>query len=93
MPFTTDYKPKTRDSLLLKELDDGAVLYEPATETFHTLNHTAAYIYCLCDGRHPISDIVAAVQSDFSTFTTDPQTEVPAIINQFAALGLLEPIQ
>ncbi|RKY57955.1 MAG: SynChlorMet cassette protein ScmD [Candidatus Neomarinimicrobiota bacterium] len=84
-----EYPPKKRDSILMKPLDDGAVLYEPETESVHTLNPSAAFIWVYCDGAHSIGDIIELIKKQFTDFEQDPETAVFDIINKFKSLDLL----
>ena len=54
-----DDTPSARDDVLFRELDDGCVLYDPATEKVHSLNATAAFIWCLLDGERSLTDVAA----------------------------------
>ena len=85
-----DYKPKSREDVLFKEMDDGGVIYEPSSEKCHSLNATSAYIWALCDGTYSISEIIEMITADFDTYDTDPENAVKDIITKFQDLGLME---
>ena len=51
--------PNPRDNVLFRELDDGCVLYDPGNEKVHSLNVTAARIWCLIDGSRSLGDIAS----------------------------------
>lgn len=88
----TDYqfRPKKKDTILLKPLDDGAVLYEPEIELVHTLNPSAAFIWVHCDGDHSVNDIIELIKTQFEDFEQDPENAVIDIINKFKSLDLLQ---
>ncbi len=88
--ITLDYKPQSRSDVLLRELDDGCVLYEPKLENIHSMNSTAAYIWTLCDSDHSVEDIIEMVKYDYREFTAEPEIEVKQIIQRFHDLGLLQ---
>jgi len=84
-----DLQPTVRPDLTFRELDDGGVVFDYRTDTIHSLNTTAAYIWILCDGQHTVADIVDSIRNNFSQFESDPEQEVIRIIEQFRELNLL----
>jgi len=84
-----DFRPTVRPDLPFRELSDGGVVYDYRTDTLHSLNTTAAYIWALCDGHHTIADIVASIRENFNQFETDPDNEVYQIVEKFRTLNLL----
>ena len=84
-----DFKPTTRPDLPFRELKDGGVVYEYRTDTLHSLNATAAYIWVLCDGQHTVAEIITSIKQNYNQFETDPTGEVIKIIEQFRTLNLL----
>ncbi|HPC36493.1 MAG TPA: PqqD family protein [Candidatus Marinimicrobia bacterium] len=84
-----DFQPTARRDLPFRELKDGGVVYEYNTDTFHSLNTTAAYIWILCDGNHTVAEIINSIKQNFSQFESDPANEVIKIIEKFRTLNLL----
>jgi len=87
--FNPTDRPCSRNHLLFKELDDGGVVYDPTTETIHSLNPSAAFIWILCDGNHSILEIIDSVKKHFHEFPANPETEINQTLNQFLALDLI----
>jgi len=50
-------------------MGEEMVLYDPETESIHTLNPTAHFIWNLCDGNHAMEDIGEAVSHNYTDFT------------------------
>ena len=50
-------KPKKREDITQQELGEEAMLYDSRHEKVHILNHTAYFIWKLCDGDHTLKDI------------------------------------
>jgi len=71
-------------------MDDGGVVYIPATEECHSLNATSAYIWALCDGRHSVDSIIAAIKEDFNKFDVSPEDAVIDLLKQLQNKNLLE---
>lgn len=82
--------PKVKETLLFKEMDDGAVIYEPAKEICYSLNSSSAYIWSLCDGNFSVHEIIDNVKQDFKEFHLDPQQAVIEIIKTFQNSHLIE---
>lgn len=91
MPFPTNYKPLARPELLFRELNDGGIIYEPQTDTIHTLNATGSFIWVLCDGEHTLQDILNLIKQHFQKFEVSPEEAVSTAIEQFQQLNLLAP--
>ena len=88
--YPANFCPKTRHQLLFREMEDGAVIYEPDTEKIHSLNPSAAYIWALCDGSYTIDQIGEKIRQDFTRCESNPTKEVQQILASFENLGLLE---
>lgn len=88
--FKLNYTPKVREDLLFKELDDGGVVYIPATDECHSLNATSAYIWALCDGKHSVGTIIDAIKRDFDTFDISPEDAVINLLRQLQDKNLIE---
>jgi hypothetical protein len=82
-------RPHLRADLQYRELDDGAVLYDTASERIHTLNVTAAYIWNCCDGAHDISEIASQLQQQANVPIETALKHVHEAINYFQDEGLL----
>jgi hypothetical protein len=55
---------KNAETIFREEGDEG-IVFNPETSEILVLNTTACFIWHLCDGRHTIQDIVAALRGDF----------------------------
>lgn len=58
-------KFSTTGDLEITEVPDGFVIYDEPNEKVHYLNPVAAVIYCLCDGKRPVSDVQAFVREAY----------------------------
>jgi hypothetical protein len=84
------YKPKQKDNILFKALEDGAVLFEPESELVHSLNASAAFIWVHCDGEHSVTEIISLVKENFTEFELQPAEGVLDILNTFESLNLFD---
>jgi hypothetical protein len=76
-------------------IDDEAVLFDPAHDTVHYLNPTALFVWILCDGRHGIESITAAVADEFDLDSTtatgdEVREDVCRVIDELIDNGLLD---
>ena len=58
--------PVLVDGLEINVVDDGYVIYDPATDRVHYLNVTSAFIAELCDGEHDLDAIASELAAAFS---------------------------
>jgi predicted TPR repeat methyltransferase len=68
--------PSIPPTLRIALVDNGMIAYDTATDALHHLNATAAFMLTLCDGRHAVEEIKAAV---LNGVTNVHQTGVDAV--------------
>ena len=89
MKIDQNYKPKVRGDVLFRELDDGCILYEAEKGKVHTLNPTAAYIWCMSDGTRSIKEIADGITRGFRPENAKVLEEVIKTVGSFSKKGLL----
>ncbi len=67
-------RPVRRGDLTIHELDDEALIYDPATADTHRLNATALFIWQQCDGRRD-ARVIAERVVDAYDVTMDTANE------------------
>ena len=58
-------RPRARDDVVFRPLDDEWMIFDPTTDRLHALNLTAALIWTSCDGQHDLAQIAADVADAF----------------------------
>jgi hypothetical protein len=58
-------RPRARDDVLFRYLDDEWVIFDPVTDRLHALNLTAALVWAECDGERDVAAIADEVASAF----------------------------
>jgi len=66
-PPSSVTRPRQRQNLRLRPIDDGALLYDPVRDSVHYLNATALYVWNRCDGAHSIRSIAQQLHCEFET--------------------------
>jgi len=84
-----DLKPIARDDVQYSGLDDGAVIYDTASERVHVLNSTAAYIWNLCDGSFTVKQIECEIQHLAGRDSWNIPDKVQEALKYFHEQGLL----
>ncbi len=78
-------RPRARDDVVFRQLDDEWVIYDPASDRLHVLNLTAALVWTYCTGEHDVRAIAREVGRAF-----DPPVDGERIGDEVAsALGTL----
>ena len=67
---------------------DGYVVYQPARDKVHFLNHTAVFVLELCDGLHSATEIKAIFRVTFPP-ADDPERAVDGILRRFVEEELI----
>lgn len=82
--------PMGRDGVILRQLDDEWVIYNPLSQELHVLNQTAALVWLFCTGDKTSADIVAALQLVFGGQVSADQlaSEVDGALEKFRDLRL-----
>jgi len=81
--------PVVREDLQYRELDDGGVVYDTASERIHTLNLTAAFIWNCCDGSHTLLQIASELNQSANVSLEKAVEDVREAITYFQKEGLL----
>jgi len=58
-------RPRARDDVVLRPLDEEWVIFDPAADKLHALNVTAALVWMHCTGSSTMEDIADAVGAAF----------------------------
>ena len=89
-PPSPSLTPRRADSLEVREVPDGFVVYDAARDRLHYLNGTAAFVLESCDGSTPVEALPPLVAAAFG-LDADPVDEVVACVQRLLAEGLLVP--
>lgn len=76
------------DGLDVHETEDGLIVFNPATDRVHHLNHTAGAVFSLCDGTKSGEQIAAAVATLFA-LDTPPSEQVQSTLDDLVDVGVL----
>ena len=83
------YRPAMRDELVIGQVDDEVLVYDPVSDHTTVLNWSAAAVLELCDGERTVAEIIAAVGRAVPAAAGDLGTEIEDTIRSLAANGLL----
>jgi hypothetical protein len=86
-PLLAD-KPAQAADLDINFLGDGYIVYQPACEILHSLNHTAAIVLELCTGENDANEIACLLQDNFQ-LAAPPIDETRQCLEALAAAGLI----
>ena len=68
METTRTLMPRARqDELVVEELPDETLVYDPKRHKFHCLNRTAALVWQHCDGQTSVAKVAALLEEQFAT--------------------------
>jgi Coenzyme PQQ synthesis protein D (PqqD) len=83
-------RPARAGGLDISQVDDGYVVYDPATDLVHHLNQTAAMVLELCTGQDSVAEISAFLAGVFPAAEAVPDA-VLSCVAQLRDLGVLRP--
>jgi hypothetical protein len=82
-------KPRTRDELIVAEIDDELVVYDPATDALHHLNPAASLVFGLCDGTATMKETAADMARLAGLDPVEVEKEVRSLVRGFRKSDLL----
>lgn len=83
--------PRTREDLILRQLDEEFCVYDPVSDDLLVLNRTAALIFDLADGTRSIEEITAELSRAFEgTETSGISDDVESTLEQFVEWGVFD---
>ena len=87
----SSHRPKTREGLIFRQLDEEWVVYDSDGEQLHVLNGTAVLVWLHCNGDNSTGDIANAVGEVFDQQVdrSSLERDVTDTIAEFASKGLL----
>jgi len=80
--------PETASGLETSEVADGYIVYQPAADRVHYLNHTAAILLELCNGKNRVADMPELMRLAFD-LSSPPIEEVRECLDQLIREGLI----
>lgn len=83
-----DARPVQVEGLSVFDEPDGCVVHQPTRNRVHFLNHTAAFVFELCTGRHTIGEI-EGILAGFFDMTEPPEEAAAKALRQLIAEGLV----
>lgn len=84
-------RPKAREDVIFRQLDDEWVIFDPVTDRLHALNLTAALIWAECTGERTVDDIAREIAGAFDP-PLRPDTvreDVREAVERFRTEGLV----
>lgn len=79
--------PRLRDDLVIRQIEDQFVVYDPVEDATALLNASAALVMELCDGTRTPDDIAVEVARVFAMKPDDVRDDVREACADFAAKG------
>ncbi len=61
----SERRPCLRDDLVVRQVEDETVVYDPITDVTVVFNVSAAAVIALCDGTRSLGELADSVQAHF----------------------------
>ena len=84
-------KPRISDEVTVCDVDGEAVVYDPNGVQLHYLNHSAALVLDLCDGRSTIKQMAEAIADVYEVPVDEVEANVRKTIRELRKRELLVP--
>ena len=80
--------PRPAEGIEINQIEDGYVIYDPARDRVHYLNHTAVLVLELCNGQVAARDLPALLQDAYG-LPEPPVNEVAECLEKLLEEGLV----
>lgn len=75
--------------MMEQAVDDELILFNPATETYFTLNRSAREVWELADGTRSLDEIARDLGSRYGMSAESLRDDVTTIVDGFVEAGLI----
>jgi hypothetical protein len=91
LDITIPEHPIRREHIIAEELEgmDEVIFIDPETGDNFAMNHMAAVVLDLCDGKHSAQDIIQIIHEALSGDMERIDKDVHAILSEFVAFKLI----
>jgi hypothetical protein len=83
-------KPRARAEVAVAEIDGEAVVWDPVPEKLNYLNHSAALVFALCDGKTTIAEMAEAIGDAYEMDPQEVDGQIRPLLRQLGDAGLME---
>lgn len=83
---------KQVQGLTLIEVPEGIVAHRNTLQEVHYLNHVAAMVLIMCDGKIPIDAICQIIKEEYHLKNT-PVEDLEGCVRSLVELGLILPVK
>ncbi len=77
------------EKITTRDVDEGVLVHDERSGKVHVLNRSAGMVFRLCDGTHLRGEIAEKLASEGGVDISRARTDVDAVVDNFARLGLL----
>jgi PqqD family protein of HPr-rel-A system len=88
--MTDAARPVVRADVVVQEIDNELVVYDPIAEDLHALNAAATLVWHCCDGDGTVEEIAADIADVFGEPPDEVAALVRTVVGQLGERGLLE---
>jgi len=81
--------PALNPAMVIREEEDGAILYDPDTGAVRIINPTAVAICKLLDGRRTMAQVIEALGERYEEMDDNAADQVLALANSLYGIGAL----
>lgn len=83
-----NHHPQRAEGLEIEESGDGFIVYQPARDRIHYLNHTAAMLLELSSGELTVAEIAALLATAYS-LPRPPEEDTARALGELLGEGLV----
>lgn len=80
---------KRRPGIVVRDLDNEALLYDPQSMSTHRLNETGLFIWNECDGATTVAAIVARLAGSYDVSRDEALDHVERLLHELARQKLV----
>jgi coenzyme PQQ synthesis protein D (PqqD) len=79
-----DIRPLRANGILAQRNADSLILLNPDSGQYFTLDEVGARVWELCDGSHPVAEVVSTLHAEYDAPVKSIQTDVLELLEDLA---------
>ncbi len=88
--FSLDWKPRKKDNLEIKEVEEDLILYDPLKDAVFLLNNTAKIMLEMCDGNFTVLEMVDIISETLNLDRRKVLEDLKKSLNELRKKDIVE---
>lgn len=88
--FSPEWKPKRKENIEVREVEDDLILYDPSKDAVYLLNKSAKIIFEMCDGNFSVNEMADIISETLNINRKKVIEDLKKTLNEFRKKDIVE---